>query len=212
MRAFEFLCEAELELLDELTRRGFLKGLGAATALGAAGQANAGFFNSPKLFEPGIYEGKARHLLGGHSDDESGEGWGDLGKTVDLEIMITKEKISLAYHGTMKTTAKLSLPTKDTTMEFENIKSVGDKLTATSIKHSVGQGHSGYELNSETGKLEPKNLRQVKSTVKYVLIVNKDGKFTARRISTNDYPQEKGYKYHTWGYNGKLNPKGKDLK
>lgn len=198
--------------IDEISRRDFLKGLGATAGLAATGQAKAGFFSSPKLFEPGLYEGTARHLLGGYSDDDSGEGWGEQGKNVDIEIMITKEKIYLAQHGTIKATKKLFLPRKDTTMEFENIKITDTQLTATSTKQSVGQGHSGYEPNPKTGELEPKNLRQVKTTVKYVLIINKDGKFTARRISTNDYPQEKGYKYHTWGYNGRVEVKGKDLK
>jgi hypothetical protein len=171
-------------LLDEISRRDFLKGLGASAALAASGQAKAGFFSSPKLFEPGIYEGRARHLLGGYSDDDSGEGWGENGKSVDIDIIITKDKIAISHHGTIKATQKLFIPTKSSTMEFDQIKISNDTLTAIKID----------------------------GRVKYTLSLNKEGKFKARRISKSRPDHEKGYGYHTWGYNGSVKPKGDDLK
>ena len=41
MKLSDFLTESQMAQLNELTRRGFLKGAGAAAALGAAGAASA---------------------------------------------------------------------------------------------------------------------------------------------------------------------------
>ena len=198
-------------IIDEISRRDFLKGAGVAAGLAATGQAKAGFFSSPKLFEPGIYTGSARHLLGGYSDDGSGEGWGRDGKTVKIDLTIHKDKIELTHTENIRD-KKAIFDLKSKAMVFDKIEIVGDTLKATGISTSVDNANDGYEMNPKTNKLEPKNVRKRTTTVKHVLILNKSGDFKARRISTDDIVQDKGYKYHTWGYNGSVKPKGDDLK
>jgi hypothetical protein len=199
-------------IIDEISRRDFLKGAGVAAGLAATGQAKAGFFSSPKLFEPGTYTGSARHLLGGYSDNGSGEGWGKEGKVVDIVLKITKDKIEIIHSESIKASKKMYIDSKSQAMIFDNIVISGETLKATATFNTVDNANDGYEMNPKTNKLEPKTVRKRTTTVKHVLILNKSGDFKARRISTDDIVQDKGYKYHTWGYNGSVKPKGDDLK
>ena len=165
------------EILNEVDRRDFLKGLGAAAGLSAVGKSFLD--NDPQLFEPGIYKGKARHLLGGWSSDNSGDGWGENGKVVNLNIIITKDKILIDHLDWVKPTQNTALQTRNTTMEFNQIKISGNTLTASKIDRNIN----------------------------YTLTLNKDGTFKARKIA-EDRQAEKKYRYHTWGYNGSVNSEG----
>ena len=170
------------EILNEVDRRDFLKGLGAAAGLSAVGKSFLD--NDPQLFEPGIYKGKAQLLRGGWSSDNSGDGWGENGGVVNLNIIITKDKILIDLLDWVKPTKNTALQTRNTTMEFNQIKISGNTLTAS------------------------KTLSKIYT---YTLTLNKDGTFNARKIS-EDPRAEKNYRYHTWGYDGKVNPEGSKSK
>jgi hypothetical protein len=202
MKISEFISKNELEILDELTRRGFLKGIGAASALSATGQANAGFFNSPKLFEDGVYSGTARHILGSYTKDKNGEN----GRMKGITITIDKNKVILEDSGEgWRNTIKNK-------MIFEDITKDNNQLKASTVKVKVDDVHSGYERkNVDSDELVTKNLRKQKTTTTYNLILYKDGSFRARKLTHYDQAQ-KGHEYHNWGYDGKVDVKGEKIK
>jgi hypothetical protein len=202
-------------LLEDLSRRGFLKGIGAAALAGTAGSSKAGIFSSPALFDPGIYKGEAIQLLGSYSDDSSGKAHGGSGGAArPCTIVIEKNKITLTT-----TTEGINLGTKykgvDTSSKivrtWNDYKVTSNSLVATNVKNREDQKHSGYAPDPNTGKLVPQNLRMVKSKETETLTISKDGKFNFTRLDHTP-SAEKNYSVHTSGITGVIKTKGDDLK
>jgi hypothetical protein len=204
-----------LDQLDEISRRDVLKGAGAAV-VGAAGDARAGWFSSPKLFANGAYPGRVKHYLGAYSDSGA---VGDADKDYDITVKINGNNVVMHVHSRGSITKlNYSMPSD---FEFSNFTKTPDGILAKKTESSKSIKNDGYELPpgktygdtiDPNVKMIPKNPREVIDTTVETLEIKNDGALKYRKISSSDpAPQDKGYKYHAWGYNGSVKTTGKEL-
>lgn len=228
MRAKEFIIEQQIEEGWKSAVAGGL--IGGALATGAANYtANKtpqnptteptqqtqtskswNLFSTPQIetFDNGIYHNNSvvAHLLGGYSDDPSGEGYSQAeNKPYDADIKIENSKISLIVGEGSKGLG-------EQVITFDKFEKNKDYIKAVKKSSNQITGNTGYAKNPATGKLDPVNTHLVNHTRYESLVVKKNGEFEYRVISTSDDPYtEKGYKYHTWGWSGQVSKVGKDI-
>ena len=196
-----------IDQLDEISRRDFLKGVGAAAVAGAAGDTKAGWFSSPKLFANGAYSGSVRHYLGNYSDSGA---VGDAGKDYDITVKINSNNIVMHVHGRGPITKSSSSSPMD--FEFSNFTKTPDGILAKKTKSNKSVKGDGYEpKDGDRNNLVMKNPREVIDTTVETLEIKNDGALKYRKITSSDSPQKPGWKYHAWGYNGYIKSTGKKL-
>jgi hypothetical protein len=193
--------------LEEVDRRGFLKGMGAAAIAGAAGDTKAGWFSSPKLFANGAYSGSVRHYLGAYSDSGA---VGDADKDYDITVKINGNNIVMHVHGQGPITKSSSSRPLD--FKFSNFTKTSDGVMAKKTESNKSVEGDGYEpKDGDRNNLVMKNPREVIRTKVETLLITNDGALKYRKLSYSDSPQEPGWKYHAWGYKGYIKSTGKEL-
>ena len=202
------------EVDEDISRRGFLQGLGAAAVAGASNDSKAGIFRT-SLFDSGTYSGRAVRLAPAYSDSIDGHA-GPRERT-DIKIKIDGTRISLFLDGTTTATytskgKPLKVPTSTALASFDHFIKTKDGIKAVNKKSEKQILHKGYKLpagktyGDPDAKSEPVDPKEYTITKIDILEIQENGSLIFRRI-TEQQPAEKGYRFNTWGLNGIINTK-----
>lgn len=201
--------ELSEEQLDEISRRDFLGALGAAAVYPMV----KNYKSDPKFPEPGVYEGKGTHYLGGYSDNSSGDGVGQDAGYRNIQLRITDSE--LHFYVAVKQMVK-GVPEGPMVFKVPIVSRSDQGIVAKTEQSKKSTKGSGYIQDpadpTNRDKLILANPKEVTDTYLTMITVRADGTVKFRKMSYSDYPQQKGWKYHTWGVNGVVKLTGSALK